>query len=370
MKNVERIDFLESKIKNIEKFKDENGFACFEAYPTKVGVYKYATEDGSFRSEFRSEEEVFRVDSIESLALKPFTVEHEGGFVTPEKSSYQVKGSTGEKVEVEGEHLKCKIAVYDKEALDAISKDGAVELSTGYICDTEKKEGVYKGEKYDYIQKNIRYNHVTATVKGRGGETCRIRLDSAGNLIKKKEQMKKKYDGYDSEELKIDAIEYEETEDTAKMRKALDACMNYIKKIGKDKKSDSEIEARVDSLKLQLDALKNEKKTLEEKTQGLVDSKKLDSLLAERDEIKEVAKKIGYEIKSSEDFKSTNKKSITEILVQAGYKKEKLDSNKTYLEFAWDSFYKDHDNFAKNYNSLKNLSESENSQEYFQSDLL
>jgi hypothetical protein len=52
------------------------------------------------------------------------------------------------------------------------------EVSCGYTADLVEEPGVYQGQAYDFIQRNIKYNHIAIVDKGRAGPDVRIRLDS------------------------------------------------------------------------------------------------------------------------------------------------------------------------------------------------
>lgn len=162
---------------------DENGFLLInKAYPTKAGVLTYKTADGKEIKEFRPPEEVFREDSMNTLALKPFSIEHRGGILNPDNVEKHGAGATGQNITREGDFLACSISVFRSDAIKQIMEEGVMELSAGYTCDTVETPGVYKGQNYDRIQTNIRYNHLTLTRKARG-EGCQIRLDSGDAIL-------------------------------------------------------------------------------------------------------------------------------------------------------------------------------------------
>ena len=87
---------------NIEKKKDDNGFAYFDALAGGVGVLKYR-ENGQIVRELRHPDDVFQAESMQSLAMKPFTLQHEGGMVKPESATGVTRGTTGENIRREGE---------------------------------------------------------------------------------------------------------------------------------------------------------------------------------------------------------------------------------------------------------------------------
>jgi len=363
--NVQRWDFVRSRIKKLDKHLDENGFAILEATPTRVGVLKYEDSNGNIVRELRHPDQVFDSESIKTLSLKPFTLEHRGGFVKPESSEEQVKGAIGENITVEGDYLKCKIAIYSKEAMDSIEDEEMLELSAGYTCKTVKESGVYGGEPYDFRQLEIRYNHVTATTEGRAGSSCCLRLDAKGsayidyNKTTNEVKMKIKVGAYEKSGLKIDSMEVEENEDTLAMKKALDMCMKKIDTLisEKDKKSDSIASdlVKMDSFKLRIDSLEKENASLRDSGKNSIQKEKLDSLMKRREEILNSAKIIEYKMPDSGSFEEINKKATREILALAGYDKEKFDSIQGYEDAAWDIYHKDSEKINGNINSLRNL---------------
>jgi hypothetical protein len=54
------------------------------------------------------------------------------------------------------------------------------EISLGYTCQLDPTPGIFKGQAYDAVQKNIEINHVALGPKGwgRAGADCAIRNDS------------------------------------------------------------------------------------------------------------------------------------------------------------------------------------------------
>ena len=72
----------------------------------------------------------------------------------------------------DGDSVRCEIIIHDTNALKSC---GLKELSLGYSLDTDDTPGVYHGEKYDCIQKNIEINHLALVGEARAGETARYR---------------------------------------------------------------------------------------------------------------------------------------------------------------------------------------------------
>jgi len=70
------------------------------------------------------------------------------------------------------------VTITDKEAIDAVLRGDAVEVSAGYEVDIVETPGVTPdGQAYDAIQRNIRCNHIALTRRGRAGPEVRLHLD-------------------------------------------------------------------------------------------------------------------------------------------------------------------------------------------------
>ena len=65
------------------------------------------------------------------------------------------------------------ITVYS-EALQKEIGDGTKELSLGYFCNYVKEAGIFNGLAYDYVQKEMRGNHIAVVPNGRCGSEVRV----------------------------------------------------------------------------------------------------------------------------------------------------------------------------------------------------
>lgn len=98
---------------------------------TKTGVFSY--ESGR---EYRSEEEVFRADSLDSINGAPVTDLHPsetGGdsFLTPANARNHIIGIT-ESVERDGPYLRGSLIIFHEDAISAIERGERKEISLGY----------------------------------------------------------------------------------------------------------------------------------------------------------------------------------------------------------------------------------------------
>jgi len=251
--------------------KTDEGYLIGKAIFTRTGLFKYQRSDGSVYNEFRSEEEVFNEDSINSFKLKPITNNHpeEGHLDSSNVSKYQV-GNIGEDLRRDGNNLVGSVIITDAKAIKDI-QNGKRELSLGYKTLLVKKDGVHNGEPYQYAQTNIKGNHLAIVYQGRAGHEARLRIDSQDAICvninnNNKKEMSEKDNSKEFQE-KIDSLEAN-------------------KKVLTDKIG--ELAIKVDSLEGERDALKSK---LEEALK-IDHSKELANLVKERVELEKVAGKI------------------------------------------------------------------------------
>lgn len=167
--------------------RDNNEFLTVSATPTRAGVFTYFEPDvnGKLQQvrELRHPDEVFSKETLDSLNGIPYTIqENHVSLFTPMDARGKSYGFTLQDARKEGDHSAVSIKIIDGEEIKAVERNDSLELSNGYTCDVVKGLGEFNGEKYDAKQTNIRYNHVARVSNARGGDTCRIRLDSKGAI--------------------------------------------------------------------------------------------------------------------------------------------------------------------------------------------
>lgn len=159
-----------------KRSEDINGYLLVKGNPiSKVGVFPYmgseigAPNPNRIYQVYRPEEELSDPETLESFNLLPFINDHEflGKDGTPAEKK-GVQGTTGENATFDFPYLKNSLRVYSTFLKDQIEA-GKTELSPSYRCDYEFSSGVFDGQKYDAIQRNIRGNHLALVDKGRTG---------------------------------------------------------------------------------------------------------------------------------------------------------------------------------------------------------
>ncbi len=156
-----------------------NGFVRAEGYLTRAGIFVYRDAQGNTVREFRPPEEVFHPDSLASFALVPVTNDHPSDMLTADNAKQYAVGSVSEVVTPDGDKVRASLMITDSATIEALEA-GKSELSCGYTADVELTPGVWQGQKYDAVQRNIRGNHVALVDAGRAGPACSIRMDAAG----------------------------------------------------------------------------------------------------------------------------------------------------------------------------------------------
>lgn len=199
------------------------GYLRAAASLTRHGVFPYPNADGTLRLEYRPLDEVSDQASLDTLKLAPFTNDHPPEFLNSENTSKYSKGTVGENIAMDAEWVTATIQVTDAGTIKA-AKGGKVETSCGYECDYLPYPGVTPdGERYDGIQKNIRYNHVSLVDKGRAGGS-RLKMDAAEQAPKEKSVKKIKVDGltFEVEPQLAAAFEKELAANDALLKESLD----------------------------------------------------------------------------------------------------------------------------------------------------
>lgn len=286
----------------------DEGFIVSKARFARSGIQVYRVGEPSLEGKFgdrkpgelirvwRPEDEVFADDSMQSIAGKPLTIEHEDGFVTPKNARKVLVGMVGDSVSRDGNHVVGMVRVTHEDGIQAIS-GGKLELSVGYSADIEIASGTTpNGEAYDAIQRNIRANHVSLVSHGRCGGSCVLHdagdsADRAGQTNRETSMSTKVIDcgGSQVEVSDAAAIAIKAMQD--KHATEVDGLQKRISDMESEKddmeEEDAKKDAKIDSLQTELDAA-NEKLT----------PQALDAAVKERAEVIDGAKKLSPEIKT------------------------------------------------------------------------
>lgn len=171
---------------------------------TRVGIFEYHNPDGTIRRELRLPEEVFAAESLASYKGKPVILTHEAGLVDVDNVQQEHIGTILSEGIQDGDNVRAQIVIHDAESLDY----GLRELSLGYTQTPDETPGVWNGQPYDAIQRNIQINHLALVEKARAGEQARLNIDGeeqGGNQMSKRRK-----DGLTPEEITRLVEEYKQ----------------------------------------------------------------------------------------------------------------------------------------------------------------
>jgi hypothetical protein len=258
---------FDNRVEIVSRKINENGYLVIECLFARTGIQeRYGAEIREdfealkLYKEYRSPEEIFKPSVLKEFRNITITNDHPQGLLTPENTKYHAIGFVSSEIQIiDKTYLKCEITIYDAEAIEDI-QNGKVQLSAGYVFSILMVEG----EEYDYIQTDIKPNHIAIVEAGRCGDSCSIAMDSTlnkGKNMKKKIVFKRMLPNGSEEvivEIEVDessAIAVQEVADlmfdrSKKMleaSQALDEDMKTIKESSEAK--DTEIEAKNEEIK-------------------------------------------------------------------------------------------------------------------------
>lgn len=156
------------------------GYARVDGRLTRTGILEYLRPDGSVQRELRPEDEVFKADSLASLDGVIVTDLHPSVMVDASNTQQLTRGHV-RAPRRDGNFIAAELQVEVGELIAKIDAGDRAEISCGYSCEYDPTPGVWQGQRYDGVQRNIQYNHVAIGPRnwGRAGNDVALRLDSA-----------------------------------------------------------------------------------------------------------------------------------------------------------------------------------------------
>lgn len=177
-------------VRSMPREVDANGWMQVIGNPiTKVGVFDYLGSeinapipDKIYRV-YRPAEELQRQETLDSFKLLPFIDEHTplGAFGIPAEQK-GIQGMIGEQVYFDAPYVRGNIKVLSSAAMAQIGA-GKIELSPGYNCKYDFTPGVFDGQAYDAIQRDISGNHLALVMEGRTGPDVAVQDSKLKQII-------------------------------------------------------------------------------------------------------------------------------------------------------------------------------------------
>lgn len=159
----------------------DEGFLRVPGHVARTGIQDYLARELELPGDpnrivkvYRPPEEVFNADSLATYNGADITLNHPVGMVNAENYKIVSKGVSrgdGQKSDI---FVQCDLIIKDAAAIKAVNS-GKCELSAGYTAIYDETPGVTPdGEKYDYVQREIRINHIAIVDRGRAGALAKI----------------------------------------------------------------------------------------------------------------------------------------------------------------------------------------------------
>lgn len=366
-KDLKRFDNIDnSQWMTIPFERTNEGFLKGRAIVTSIGVFTYKRADGTIQRELRLPEEVFSPSTLNSMKLKPVTLNHPTELVTSDNADKLQVGSLGDNPSwtkewhdrnweevTDGINCAIDMIVTKKDAIDAVI-NGKQALSMGYTCDLEMAEpgSTWCGVEYDFIQRNIRYNHCAIVDSARAGDNAKIELRADSEDAVLEDIMVTKIDGGTKMELKkinLDGIEYQAEAEVIKALNAAkaevetvknDACgekKTMDKKVADMEKKVTEFEKRISELEAERDSAKEKKDAAEAELERVkadaADPTHLDAAVKAKIELLHNAEKAKVEVK--EDMSDMD---IKKAIITSQFPKANFDGkDDVYIQARYDS---------------------------------
>lgn len=170
----------------------DEGFLRVPGNVARTGIQEYLARELGLPGDpnriirvYRPAEEVFKDESLASFDGVDVTVNHPDGLVNSDnfkKVSAGVVRGIGRR---DGDFVQCDLIVKDKAAINALNM-GKCELSVGYTAVYTEAPGMtLDGEPYDYVQSDIKINHIALVDRARAGANAKVfdHTHSGGNTM-------------------------------------------------------------------------------------------------------------------------------------------------------------------------------------------
>ena len=171
LKRVRRLDSIQLD----KTYFTEEGYLIDHPIVTSVGIFEYTNPDGSTRRELRLPEDVFAPESLASYKGKPIIITHDAGYVSKDNVEDETIGTILSAGYQDGDNVRAEIIIHNT---DAMKQSGLRELSLGYNLRLEETPGVWEGQPYDAIQRDIVINHLALVGQAAAGEQARLNIDA------------------------------------------------------------------------------------------------------------------------------------------------------------------------------------------------
>lgn len=164
---------------------DPDGMLRVTARVLAEGVFDYAADESPGEAKLNEKgyvgqyipKQEFTAEALKTLEGKPVIVD-EHKWRTSENTRHDglSVGAVAGTPTVQGPYIVADLLIDDKAAIEDIKAGKLLEISAAYEGDCYAKNGVFKGEPFGAVQKDLRFNHVLLLPEGAGrcGREVRI----------------------------------------------------------------------------------------------------------------------------------------------------------------------------------------------------
>lgn len=159
----------------------QDGFLIVPGRVARVGIQQYLAREleltdrnpNDIVNVFRPPEEVFNADSLASYEDVSITDDHPTEMVSADSYKQVTVGHVRSGGTPDGDFVVAEHIIKDADAIKKI-ESGKAELSAGYSADYLPESGTFDGVDYEFVQRNIRINHVALVDRARAGREARL----------------------------------------------------------------------------------------------------------------------------------------------------------------------------------------------------
>lgn len=160
----------------------DEGFLMVPGRVARSGIQQYlASELGltdrkpnDLVNVYRPPEEVFNADSLASYDASDVTIEHPSEMVNADTYSNVSAGVVRGNAVQDGDFVLANLIIKSKDGIAAV-ETGKAQLSAGYTALYDDTPGTTPdGQKYDFVQRDIKINHVALVDRARAGAQARL----------------------------------------------------------------------------------------------------------------------------------------------------------------------------------------------------
>lgn len=216
---------------------DPNGYMTVRDNPIIcAGVFQYkgsslpGADPDLIYNVYRPLEELENPETMASFVGLPIIDEHEmlGERYARSPEERGVHGSILESIMIKGKDVLANLRIWSK-TLKTLIDSGKTGLSLGYNCRWEKSSGVFEGMTYNYIQRNIRGNHLALVNQGRNGTEVLDQSDVFDHFDLALDNMESNMAYDDKKDEKMDEKKFEDKDTTEGTELDIDSVHKWAK---------------------------------------------------------------------------------------------------------------------------------------------